>query len=545
MSDDVTDTVKDTVYDIFAAAAAAVPDRDYLVVPASASADYAPGGVTLSYAAGLAEIARLKSAYEAAGYGHGQRVAMLLENRPSFLHHWLALNALGVSVVPVNPFYQPDEMTYLLGHSDAILALSVPERREELAAAAAGLSSPMPVITDAEAPPPAPPAPRADAPGEDSECALMYTSGTTGKPKGCMLSNRYYRDIGAWYIDQGDLCPVGRESERLLTPLPLFHMNAMACSFVAMLLSHNTSIHLDRFHPKTWWSDVRETGATIIHYLGVMPAILLSLPEVTGERDHRIKFGFGANVDPAQHQAFEERFGFPLIEGWAMTETGSGATIAANQSPHEPGTRCLGWPDNCDARIVDDDMNDLPDGTPGNLIVRKSAETPRRGFFSGYYKNEEATEESWKGGWFHTGDVVMRAADGRYYFVDRAKNVIRRSGENIAALEVDSVLVKHPSVNQVAVIAVPDKIRDEEVMACVVPEAGSLRDEATARALVEWCLERLAYYKAPGWILFMDELPVTATNKVRKTSIAEMGGDPRDREEVFDLRTMKKAPKKG
>jgi acyl-coenzyme A synthetase/AMP-(fatty) acid ligase len=289
---------------------------------------------------------------------------------------------------------------------------------------------------------------------------------------------------------------------------------------------------------------VRETGATIIHYLGVMPAILLSLPEEAGERDHSIVFGFGANVDPAQHQAFEERFGFPLIEGWAMTETGSGATIAANTSPHEPGRRCIGWPSNCEARVVDDAMNDLPDGTPGNLIVRKDAATPRRSFFSGYYKDAETTEKSWKGGWFHTGDVVMRAEDGRFYFVDRAKNVIRRAGENIAALEVDSVVVKHPAVGQVAVIAVPDEMRDEEVMACVVPREGAARDAETARSIVDWCLERMAYYKAPGWVLFLDELPVTATNKVRKTSIAEMGGDPRHRDGAFDLRAMKKPAKK-
>ncbi len=533
-----------TVYDIFRAIAAEVPDRDYLVVPASASKDYAPGGVTLSYADGLAEIDRLKEMYAAAGYGHGQRVAILLENRPAFLHHWLALNALGVSVVPVNPFYQPEEMTYLLGHSDSVLAVSIPGRRDELAAAAAALDSPIPVIADDAAPPPAPAPPRTDAPGEATECALMYTSGTTGKPKGCMLSNGYYRDIGYWYIDQGDLCPIVPGGERLLTPLPLFHMNAMACSFVAMLLSRNTSIHLDRFHPKTWWSDVRETGATIIHYLGVMPAILSSLPEEPGERDHKVKFGFGANVDPAQHQGFEERFGFPLIEGWAMTETGSGATIAANTSPHEPGQRCIGWPNNCEARVVDDDMNDLPDGTPGNLIVRKNAEAPRRSFFSGYYKDEAETEKSWRGGWFHTGDVVMRADDGRFYFVDRAKNVIRRAGENIAALEVDSVVVKHPAVDQVAVIAVPDEMRDEEVMACVIPTSDAARDEATARSIVEWCLERMAYYKVPGWVLFLDELPVTATNKVRKTSIAEMGGDPRKRDTAFDLRPMKKPAKK-
>ena len=538
-----------TVYGLFRAAAAEAPDRAFLVIPPSASKGYAPGGASLTYADGVARIEDKRAAYAAAGYGHGQRVAILLENRPDFLIHWLALNALGVSVVPVNPYYRSAELTYLLDHSDCVLAVAVPERVADVAAAAAEVDRRLPAIGADDALPDAPAPPRRNGPSPASECALMYTSGTTGRPKGCMLSNEYYAGVGRWYVGQGGLATVEYDRERLLTPLPLFHMNAMACSFVAMLVARGTLIQLDRFHPSTWWQDVRDTGATIFHYLGVMPAILLNLPEDPAERDNRVKFGFGANVDPAQHIPFEERFGFPLIEGWAMTETGAGATIAANRPPHEPGRRCIGRPAGCEARIVDDDDNDVPAGTPGSLIVRNSAEHPRRLFFSGYYKDEATTERDWRGGWFHTGDVAMRAPDGRYYFVDRDKNIIRRSGENIAALEIDTVLVKHPAVAQVAVIAAPDPVRGEEVMACVVPAAGILRDrardEATARSLVEWCLARLAYYKAPGWVLFLDELPVTATNKIKKADLKDLGGDPARNPAAIDLRSMKKAPRPG
>jgi acyl-CoA synthetase (AMP-forming)/AMP-acid ligase II len=534
-----------TVFAHFAEAAKDAPERAFLVIPPSASKAYAHGGVTLSYRALLARAEALRDRYARAGYGHGHRVAILLENRPAFVEHWLALNALGVSVVPVNPFYRSEELSYLLGHSDAVLAVSIAARVADLVAAAQATGRAIPVIADdaAEIPKTISPAPRRDAPGPATECGLLYTSGTTGNPKGCILTNDYYWMIGDWYVKQGGLCPVVRGAERMLTPLPMFHMNAMACSFMAMVLSRGTLTLLDRFHPSTWWSDVAETEATIIHYLGVMPAILLNLEKTPAERAHRIKFGFGANADPVQQVAFEQRFGFPLIEGWAMTETGAGATIAANREPRHPGMRCIGRPENCEARLVDDEGREVPAGEPGQLLVRHKGADPKKGFFSGYYKDPKATEAAWAGGWFHTGDVARRDSQGIMYFVDRSKNVIRRAGENIAALEVETVLLKQGEAAQVAVIAVPDELRDEEVMACVVPVEGVERDETTARRIVAWCLDHMAYYKAPGYILFLDTLPTTATNKVRKTSIQEMGGDPRRRPGCFDLRGMKRPQK--
>ena len=154
--------------------------------------------------------------------------------------------------------------------------------------------------------------------------------------------------------------------ERLITPLPLFHMNALAVSTTAMILSAGCVVQLDRFHPKTWWRDVADSGATIVHYLGVMPAILLSLPEEPLEKAHRVRFGYGANANPKDHAAFEARFGFPLIEAWAMTETGGGALVAASREPRHVGTRCIGFP-----------PRDLKSRskTAGELLVR--AERPR------------------------------------------------------------------------------------------------------------------------------------------------------------------------
>jgi len=172
--------------------------------------------------------------------------------------------------------------------------------------------------------------------------------------------------------------------------------------------------------------------------------------------------------------------------------------------------------------------------------VRCAGPDPRRGFFSGYLKNPEATEQAWRGGWFHTGDVVRQAEGGMLYFVDRKKNIIRRSGENIAAAEVEAALQAHEAVAQVAVLAVPDEIREEEVMACVVPMTGVSADQALAERLFDWCMDKLAYFKAPGWVLFVSSLPTTGTQKVQKTQIFPRGEDPRRRPGAVDLRARKK-----
>jgi acyl-CoA synthetase (AMP-forming)/AMP-acid ligase II len=174
--------------------------------------------------------------------------------------------------------------------------------------------------------------------------------------------------------------------------------------------------------------------------------------------------------------------------------------------------------------VVDDHDEDVPRGTEGELVVRwGGVGGPHHGFFSGYLKNSRATDEAWRGGWFHTGDVVRQMPHDTLVFVDRRKNIIRRSGENIAAAEVEATLQTHDDVGQVAVLSVPDELRDEEVMACVLTMPGVARDRATAERLVRWCLDRLAYFKSPGWVLFVESLPTTSTQKVQKAQIFPAG----------------------
>ena len=322
-------------------------------------------------------------------------------------------------------------------------------------------------------------------PDDRSECALLYTSGTTGEPKGCMLPNEYFLRAGDWYAKLGGLCRLQSGRERLITPLPMTHMNAMAC------LDHGDAADGRVRHPARSLSSATAGGIACasrarpsIHYLGVMPAMLLGAPSAGRRRDHAVRFGFGAGVESAHHAAFEERFGFPLIEAWAMTETGAGAVIIANREPRKVGTACFGAPD--------------PSGRVSHRRRRRAGRARRAARRAAGARRRRGSalrvlREIFEGRRRHRGGLGGRLVSHRrrrvratptatFYFVDRKKNIIRRSGENISAVEVEGVLLQHPAVAGVGVAAVPDEVRGEEVMACVVPREPRGADRARAGA---------------------------------------------------------------
>ncbi len=535
----------DSVADAFAASAARWPNHPFLCVLPETAAIYGIVAGETTYALAQQKILALRAAYAAAGYGHGHRVGLLLENRAAFFWHWFALNGLGVSVVPINADLRAAELEYLVGHSEIALAVALPTRHADLAAAARSAGRPLALMGPDDAPPAAPFAPPlAGQPiGQRTECGLLYTSGTTGRPKGCMLDNRYYLHSGHWYATVGGMSALRPGCERMLTPLPLVHMNAKAYSTLATVLTGGCLIVVDRFHPATWWESVRTSGATVVHYLGVMPAMLMKAPPSADDKLHAVRFGFGAGVDRALQAPFEERFGFPLLEGWAMTETGAGAVIMASDEPRRVGTNCFGREgSDIEVRLVADHGGTAGVDEPGELLVRHAGPDPRFGFFTAYLKDEAATSEAWEGGWFHTGDIVRRDAEGLLHFIDRRKNVIRRSGENISAVEVESVLNQYPGIKAVAVAATPDAVRGDEVLACVVtlePLAAAER-QAFACGLVEHALARLAYYKAPGYVAFVDALPLTASQKIQRGELKAIAQALPGQAHCIDVRSMKK-----
>ncbi len=530
-----------SVYQAFVSTAQRAADHAFLHIPASASSGYTPDAPDFTYAEMLAAVDTCAEKYCRRGYCGPLRLALMLENQAEFFIHWFALNKLGCSVVPISSESQTDEVEYFLEHSEAVAVICLDNLLENVLK---GLPCKVPKSGPALTSLPSRTGEPTTQITANTECALLYTSGSTGKPKACILNNEYFTFAGQWYYQLGGLAELVWGQERLLTPLPLTHMNAMAVSTMAMIASAGCLIQLDRFHPQTWWQTVRDSAATAVHYLGVLPAILLELPETDEDNfQGQIKFGFGAGVNPGQHAKFEKRFGFPLLEAWAMTESGVGGSIIANHEPRHVGTSCFGKvPDYLEYQLIDECGQPVATGMNGELRVRAKGENTARGFFSGYLKNTEATAEIWLDGWLNTGDVVREDSQGNLYFVDRRKNVIRRSGENISALEVEACLGQYQPIGEVVVCAVADDLRGDEVAACVVCESNS---EDIARAIVQYALARLAYFKAPGYVIFCDELPKTASNKPRRGEIKILAKDRVENGTCFDTRAMKKRLKAG
>jgi acyl-CoA synthetase (AMP-forming)/AMP-acid ligase II len=535
-----------TVWDAFQRSRQHCGSMPFLHIP-----EHCGGGpVDLTYEEMGTAVEATMEVYRRAGYGPGHHVALWLDSRDSFYLHWLTLNALGATVVPLGAELSVAEARLLLLRADIDLLVHLPERsstaREATAHVGDGLTS---IATPDDFA--ANLLPRASTPrsadARVDAAAIVFTSGSTGEPKGCMLSNEYFLFFGRWYRDMGGRCELRPGRERLITALPLNHVNALAFSSMGMILTGGCIIQLDRFRSSTWWKTVNTTGATVMHYLGVMPAMLLQLPRQPDEKTHSLRFGIGGGVRAAHHSAFEDRFAVPLIEAWAMTETGGAGTLSTHVGPRNIGSGCIGRPSPRYAEATLAGENGAPVSGrlcpgEGELLVRASGDDPRRGFFSGYYKDPDATAAAWQHGWLHTGDLARRDAEDRYFFVGRRKQIIRRSGENISAAEVEAALGADQRIKEAAVVAVPDELREEEVFACVVASADSTGSRELAEEILAAAAARLAYYKLPGYIAFVTALPVTATQKLRYGTVAELAAAliRNQGPELFDVRDAKR-----
>lgn len=533
-------TSHESISALFESAVRVHGDRPMLAVPERVASEWM-FPVEMTYSEAAARVDELTDIYQNLGYGDSDLIALAFDSRPQHLLHYLALNKLGTCIVPLNTDLTAIELAYVLQHSGACAAVVLSSLLDDVRAAAGLIDGTLPVVTDPALLSPA----SADRPRLETRAnplrraaAVLYTSGTTGYPKGCVLDNLYALLSGENYGASSSELTLRAGLDRVLNPLPLYHMNSLMLTFGGVISRGACMVIPGRFSLRNWWADIRETKATRFHYLGIMIPALMSLPPGDSDRDHTITVAFGAGVDPGVHRAFEGRFGIPLHEVWGMTETGRGLLVA--EEPRFIETRACGRPQGIEAQVVDDRDNPVANGQVGELVIRHSASEPRYGLFSGYLHDDQATERAWAGGWFHTGDLVCRDDTDMYYFVDRAKNIIRRSGENISSAEVESVLVNDPRITQVSVLAVPDKMRDEEVLAVVVP-VDPAADELVARSICQAAREQLAYFKVPGWIQFVDALPTTGTQKVQKHLLFPAGFDEIHQVQgLHDCRDLKK-----
>lgn len=448
------------------------------------------------YAVGLAE----------QGVGRGDRVAIMLGNRPATLFTWFAANRLGAIAMPLNPALKRPEVAGLLALTEP--RIFVADEQAELARAACeGIGGAPAVVEPAALERRGAGAPAADVLPEDV-AVLIATSGTTGAPKAVAQTHRAFaltaEALPAW---------LGlTEADRLLVTLPLFHINAMAYSTIGSLGAGAGVALLPKFSASRFWADAKRLGATQTNAVGAMIHILLKTEASADDRAHAIRLVYAALALPEeQHRAFEARFGVDMTVGYGMSETTFG-TIWPREGPRPYGTMGalrqhprLGVVNQ--ARVVRDDGSDAAPGEAGELWLSNPA------IMKGYWGAPDETARVFDGAWLKTGDVVRRDAQEIFTFVARKKEVLRRRGENVAAAEIEAVLLAHPSVGEAAAVGAPSELGEDDIVAYVAPKAGATIDVEALRSFVR---ERLADFKVPSVFHVRASLPRTATERIAK-----------------------------
>lgn len=456
---------------------------------------------------------RLAAALAGLGLERGEAVAVMLRNQPEFPLLWLALAKLGAVLVPVNVNYRELDGAHVLRHSGARFAVAAREFVDLLTRIAPGTKLER-VLTADEL------HAHAGKPAEtrvfgEQPVNIQYTSGTTGVPKGCVLPHHYWLTLARGLVTD---FPAISADDTILTAQP-FHYIDPQWNVVLGLSSGATLVVLDRFHPSTFWAKIREHRVTWFYCLGLMPTLLLRQPESPRDREHHVRAISASAIPRDLHAELEKRWGVPWFEAFGMTETGGDLRVSEMDHDELVGTGCVGTPTrDREAMIVDESGQPVPRGETGELVLRGI------GMMHGYHDDPEATARIFSNGWFHTGDLATMDVRGRVFYIGRTKDMIRRSGENISADEVERALLLHPAVRLAAVVAEPDELRGEEVKAFVVLDAETGPDE-----LAEFCATKLAYFKVPRYWTIADSLPLTPSERVAKGELRKSGLPSYDR----------------
>ena len=480
-----------------------------------------------------AEVQKIASLLLSRGIEKSERVAVMGRNSDTHVLMLFALARIGAIMVPVNPEFGVEEARYVLHHAQVSGVVASGDTLDVARTACEGLAKApwyltldaargdVPSLSETAAA-----APRRALPqgvtGDDT-VLIVYTSGTTGFPKGAMHSQRSFVTGGEAFVQRVYL----QASDRVMIVLPLFHINALFYSVAGTLAAGCSMAIVPRFSASTFWQAAADAGATEVNIIDAIGTILKNRPRSEFRADHRVRAVYG--VRHGTEATFRDEFGIAhLIGGYGMTEIpgvtcnpleglrkpGSMGPIGRHPDPARPWAQC---------RVVDDAGRDVGVNAEGELLVK----TPI--IMQGYFRDPEQTRDAFQDGWFKTGDLVKCDEDGYFFFVSRIKDIIRRRGENIAGAELDRVVDAHPAVHESAAVAVPSELGEDEILVAVVLKPGHT---TTARDIAQWCREHLAAQKVPRYVLFVEDLPHTPTHKVAK---AALKNDPTLKARATDL----------
>ena len=458
------------------------------------------------------------------GIKKGDKVNVHMLNSPEYMLAWFAIAKLGAVMIPTNVLSSAFEMEYFVNFADCVAIITEPNYMEmynsilgkcpNVKNVLLARTSPLYptkklypdtiIIQDMLKDTP-PEVPLVDIDPED-DLMMIFTSGTTARPKAVQLThaNAVYAGIfgSQWYKVVSE--------DRHFMVLPLFHVNAQFISVMPTLTAGATLVMAEQFSASKYMEQARRHGTTTASLVAATVKMILAQPEseLDDKNDFRLIM-YAIAIPDEQWDEFETRFDVKLSDLWGMTETLAETTM--NPLDLEMKKNCIGLPRiGNDIKVIDEEGKEVSTGTIGEIVVQG---VPGRTIMKGYYKNPEATAQTIQNGWLYTGDNAYMDEDGYFHFVDRKKDMIKRGGENVAAVEVEYVVSLHPAVQEVAVVGVPDPIRDEAIMALVVLKEG---ETSNADEIIDFCKKKLAKFKVPSFVVFKDSFPKTSIGKVQK-----------------------------
>jgi len=469
---------------------------------------------------------KVAKGFQSLGVKKGDKVAIIMDNRPEFLFLWFGLSKLGAIEVPINTAHKGDLLIHMIDTAQCSLMVVESKYLDRVEPVLEDLPGIEKVVVLNV---PDKPLSQLKKPTFDyltaidnnglfkkievllsDPFAIIFTSGTTGPSKGSLMPQNYALFMGKVCME----CCEYTENDCLYNALPLFHGNAQFLSTMPALMSGAKIVLSPRFSASRFWPDIKKYGCTEFNYIGGILPILLSADPKPDDGDNPLRVMFGGGCPPDLFDEVEKRFKVVLLEGYGMSEIG--LPLLNTIKSRKKGT-CGKPVYGCQIKLVDDYGIEVEPGVTGELLLRNKEPFT---MLLEYYNMPEKTVDAWRDLWFNTGDYLVADKDGFFNFVDRKKDALRRRGENISSHEVEKVINANPAVLESAAIGVKSEMAEDEVMVCI-----KLKNDAniTPESLLDYCQKRMAYFMIPRFVRILDQLPKTKTQKILKSRLRDEG----------------------